>query len=36
MKLGKITAREMIYFIAYHAEHHVAVTRKRLSRSGTT
>ena len=28
--LGKISAREMLYFTLYHAEHHVAATRKRL------
>ena len=28
--LGKITAREMIYFVIYHAEHHIAATRNRL------
>ena len=30
--LGKITAREMIYFTVYHSEHHVAATKKRLPR----
>ena len=30
--LGKITAREMIYFALYHSEHHVAATKKRLPR----
>ncbi len=30
--LGKITAREMIYFTLYHARHHVAATRNRLPR----
>jgi hypothetical protein len=30
--LGKISAREMIYFTVYHSEHHVAATRKRLPR----
>jgi hypothetical protein len=30
--LGKITAREMIYFTVYHSEHHIAATRKRLPR----
>jgi hypothetical protein len=28
--LGKITAREMIHFVIYHAEHHVAATKRRL------
>ena len=30
--LGKITAREMIYFAVYHSEHHVTATKKRLPR----
>ena len=30
--LGKITAREMIYFTVYHSEHHVAATKRRLPR----
>jgi len=30
--LGKITAREMIYFTVYHSEHHVLATKKRLPR----
>ncbi len=30
--LGKITAREMIYFTVYHSEHHIAATKKRLPR----
>ena len=30
--LGKITAREMIYFTVYHSEHHVVATKKRLPR----
>jgi hypothetical protein len=30
--LGKITAREMIYFTVYHSEHHVIATKKRLPR----
>ncbi|HEX7336086.1 MAG TPA: DinB family protein [Gemmatimonadales bacterium] len=30
--LGKITAREMIYFTLYHAKHHVTATKKRLPR----
>lgn len=30
--LGTITAREMLYFAVYHAEHHVAATKKRLPR----
>ena len=34
--LGKITAREMIYFAVYHSEHHVAATKKRLPRFAAT
>ena len=34
--LGKITAREMIYFAIYHSEHHVAATKKRLPRFATS
>ena len=30
--LGSITAREMLYFTIYHAEHHVAATKRRLPR----
>ena len=30
--LGKITAREMIYFTLYHAKHHITATEKRLPR----
>lgn len=30
--LGKITAREMLYFAIYHAGHHVAATKRRLPR----
>ena len=30
--LGKISAREMIYFTVYHSEHHVAATKRRLTR----
>jgi hypothetical protein len=30
--LGKISAREMIYFTVYHSEHHVIATKKRLPR----
>jgi hypothetical protein len=30
--LGKISAREMIYFTLYHAKHHVTATKKRLPR----
>ena len=30
--LGKITAREMLYFAIYHAGHHVAATKTRLPR----
>jgi hypothetical protein len=30
--LGKITAREMIYFTLYHAKHHVTATKDRLPR----
>ena len=28
--LGKLTAREMLFFSAYHAHHHIAAARKRL------
>jgi DinB superfamily len=34
--LGKITAREMIYFTVYHSEHHIAATKKRLPRFATS
>lgn len=30
--LGKLTAREMIYFTIYHSEHHIAATKRRLPR----
>jgi len=30
--LGKITAREIVYFTVYHSEHHVIATKKRLPR----
>ena len=30
--LGKISAREMLYFAIYHAEHHVTATKRRLPR----
>jgi hypothetical protein len=30
--LGKLTAREMLFFTAYHALHHVEAARRRLSR----
>ena len=30
--LGKITAREMIYFTLYHAQHHVTAAKQRLPR----
>jgi len=30
--LGKITLREMIYFTAYHAEHHEELVRKYLAK----
>ena len=30
--LGSLTAREMLYFAIYHAEHHVAATKRRLPR----
>lgn len=29
--LGKLTYREMLYFTAYHAEHHEKATKKNLS-----
>ena len=29
--LGKLTFREMLYFTAYHAEHHEKATRKNLA-----
>lgn len=29
--LGKITLREMMYFTAYHVEHHAALTQRNLS-----
>jgi hypothetical protein len=29
--LGKLTLREMLYFTAYHAEHHEKATRKNLA-----
>jgi DinB superfamily len=28
--LGKITLREMMYFTIYHAEHHLAITKRNL------
>jgi hypothetical protein len=28
--LGKITLREMMYFTVYHAEHHLAITKRNL------
>jgi DinB superfamily len=31
--LGKLTLREMLYFTAYHAEHHLNNTKKNLVRS---
>jgi hypothetical protein len=30
--LGKITAREMVFFTIYHAEHHVVAAKRRLPR----
>jgi hypothetical protein len=33
--LGKISAREMLFFAIYHAEHHVVATKKRLPRCST-
>jgi hypothetical protein len=30
--LGKITAREMVYFIIYHGHHHIAAAKNRLPR----
>ena len=30
--LGSLTAREMLFFAIYHAEHHVAATKRRLPR----
>ena len=30
--LGKITAREMVYFTSYHGHHHIAAAKTRLPR----
>lgn len=30
--LGKITAREMVYFVIYHGHHHIAAAKSRLPR----
>jgi hypothetical protein len=30
--LGKITAREMVFFIIYHGHHHIAAAKRRLPR----
>ena len=30
--LGKITAREMVFFVIYHGHHHIASAKKRLPR----
>jgi len=30
--LGKITAREMVFFVIYHGHHHIAAARSRLPR----
>jgi hypothetical protein len=30
--LGKLTAREMLFFTLYHNQHHVAAARRRLPR----
>ena len=30
--LGKITAREMVFFIIYHGDHHIAAAKSRLPR----
>jgi hypothetical protein len=30
--LGKITAREMVFFITYHGPHHIAAAKSRLPR----
>jgi uncharacterized damage-inducible protein DinB len=30
--LGKITAREMVFFTIYHGHHHIAAAKSRLPR----